>query len=36
LVTQAVLSRAATMPNVARNPAPPAPRTTTSNEWSMM
>jgi hypothetical protein len=36
LVTQAVFSPAATMPNVARNPAPPAPRTTTSNEWSMM
>ena len=30
LVTQAVSSPAATMPKVARNPAPPAPSTTTS------
>jgi hypothetical protein len=36
LVTQAVFSPAATMPSVARNPAPPAPSTTTSKEWSMM
>jgi len=36
LVTHAVFSPAATMPSVARNPAPPAPSTTTSKEWSMM
>ena len=36
LVTQAVLRPAATMPKVARKPAPPAPSTITSNEWSMM
>jgi hypothetical protein len=36
LVTQAVFSPAATMPSVARNPAPPALSTTTSKEWSMM
>src|ERR1700757_4470589 len=35
-VTQAVLSPAVTMPSVARNPAPPAPSTTTSKEWSIM
>jgi hypothetical protein len=35
-VMQAVFKPAATMPRVARNPAPPAPRTITSKEWSMM
>ena len=36
LVMQAVFKPAATMPSVARNPAPPAPRTITSKLWSMM
>src|ERR1700739_823846 len=34
LVTQAVFKPAATIPSVARSPAPPAPRTITSKEWS--
>ena len=33
---QAVFKPAATMPSVARNPAPPAPSTMTSKEWSMI
>jgi hypothetical protein len=33
---QAVFKPAATMPRVARSPAPPAPSTITSKEWSMM
>src|SRR4029453_10936138 len=36
LVMQAVFRPAATIPSVARSPAPPAPRTMTSNSWSMM
>src|SRR5882724_10308604 len=34
LVMQAVFKPAATIPSVARSPAPPAPRTITSKEWS--
>src|ERR1700741_1265026 len=34
LVTQAVFNPAATIPSVALSPAPPAPSTITSNEWS--
>ena len=34
LVTQATLKPASAKPNAARRPAPPAPTTTASNEWS--